>query len=201
MTMELKCCPFCGGEAESDSRRGYRNISTGNPENAAAIYCTKCSADMTWCYRDTPEIERDHVMKLLIEQWNTRATASLQGEDAVERVAHAVTSEFGRMYKDGVPICMREGETTWRTYYAGFDLSQFAQRITDAILATGLASDEAATRADERERCAQIADCMADEFDATSFTSTNADQVAALRSKEQAAHEIAAAIRAGRGEG
>lgn len=67
----------------------------------------------------------------------------------------------------------------------------------DAILATGLAPDEAAIRADERERCAEIADCMADEYDATSFTSTNADQVAALRSKEQAAHEIAAAIRSG----
>lgn len=59
---------------------------------------------------------------------------------------------------------------------------------------------EAAIRADERERCAEIADCMADEYDATSFTSTNADQVAALRSKEQAAHEIAAAIRSGGGE-
>ena len=71
-----------------------------------------------------------------------RALASLEG-DAVERVARAVTSEFGRMYKDGMPIRMREGETTWRTYYAGLDLSQFAQRITGAILATGLVPDEA----------------------------------------------------------
>lgn len=77
MTFALLGCPFCGGEAESDSARGYRNISTGTPENAAAIYCTKCSADMTWCYRDTPEIERDQVMKLLIEQWNTRAARQL----------------------------------------------------------------------------------------------------------------------------
>lgn len=61
--------------------------------------------------------------------------------------------------------------------------------------------NESAIRADERERCAEIADCMADEYDATSFASTNADQVAAIRSKEQAAHEIAAAIRAGRDEG
>ncbi len=62
------------------------------------------------------------------------------------------------------------------------------------------AAREQAIRAGEREKCAEIADCMADEYDATSFTSTNADQVAALRSKEQAAHEIAAAIRAGRDE-
>jgi hypothetical protein len=45
------------------------------------------------------------------------------------------------------------------------------------------------------ERAAQCAECIADEYDATSFTSVVAGQVAALRSKEQAAHEIAAAIR------
>lgn len=28
---------------------------------------------MTWCYRDTPEIEREQVMVLLTEQWNARA--------------------------------------------------------------------------------------------------------------------------------
>lgn len=71
--LELKPCPFCGGEAESDSQRGYRNMTTGRLEDAAAIYCTACSADMTWCYRDTPEIERDQVMSILVEQWNKRA--------------------------------------------------------------------------------------------------------------------------------
>ena len=45
------------------------------------------------------------------------------------------------------------------------------------------------------ERCAELADCYADECDAASFSSTVADQVSALRSKEQAAREIAAAIR------
>lgn len=69
-------CPFCGGVAESDSQRGYRNMTTGNLENAAAIYCTSCNADMTWCYRDMPEVERDQVMALLTEQWNTRAALS-----------------------------------------------------------------------------------------------------------------------------
>jgi len=31
-------------------------------------------------------------------------------------------------------MCMREGEATWRTYFAGFDLSMFAIRISDTIL-------------------------------------------------------------------
>lgn len=53
-----------------------------------------------------------------------------------------------------------------------------------------------AVRAAAFEEAAEVADCLADEYDATSFASTNAEQVAALRSKEQAAHEIAAAIRA-----
>ena len=51
-----------------------------------------------------------------------------------EKVARAVTIELEQMHKDGVPICMREGETIWRTYFAGFDLSRFAQRIADAIM-------------------------------------------------------------------
>lgn len=134
MTMELKCCPFCGGEAESDSRRGYRNISTGNPEKAAAIYCTKCSADMTWCYRDTPEIERDQVMTLLIEQWNTRATASLEG-DAVERVA--------RLWQD----LLDKDDRTSPEEYPDMALISF-EEFEHAILATGLVPNEAAVRAD-----------------------------------------------------
>ena len=49
----------------------------------------------------------------------------------------------------------------------------------------------------ETERCAEIADCFADQYDAITFTSTIAEQVAALRAKEQAANEIADAIRGG----
>ncbi len=52
-----------------------------------------------------------------------------------EAIARAVSAELEQMHKDGVPMCMREGETTWRTYHAGFDLSNFAIRISDVILA------------------------------------------------------------------
>lgn len=88
----LEPCPFCGGDAESDSQRHYRNISTGNLEKSAAIYCTKCNADMAWCYRDTPEIEREQVMLLLTEQWNTRATLSQPTADRREIVARTLRS-------------------------------------------------------------------------------------------------------------
>jgi hypothetical protein len=85
------------------------------------------------------------------------------------------------------------------------------QLLLDAITNTPLysrrkleeklkAAESRATSAEQQrdeayERAAQCAECIADEYDATSFTSVVADQVAALRSKEQAAHEIAAAIR------
>lgn len=165
MTFTLLGCPFCGGEAESDSQRGYRNIWTGNPENAAAVYCTKCSADMTWCYRDTPEIERDQVMTLLVEQWNTRATASLQGEDAVERVARIMARELynGATFDD----CTDVEKSAWR-------------QAARAILTTGLVPDEAAIRADEREKCAKVAE-------AECYATTGRQIAAAIRSNGRGA--------------
>lgn len=161
--LELKPCPFCGGEADSDSARNYRNISTGTPEKAAAIYCTKCSADMTWCYRDTPEIERDHVMKLLIEQWNTRATASLQGEDAVERVAlrHTVLDILNSVAPAVENLACNQEQAD-----ADGCMVKVSRQAVDEVLAavnevaiqaataTGLVAGEAAIRAAERERCA-----------------------------------------------
>lgn len=57
--------------------------------------------------------------------------------------------------------------------------------------------DELRGASDLLRRLAEIADCFADQYDAITFTSTTAEQVAALRAKEQAANEIAAAIRSG----
>ena len=50
----LKSCPFCGGTPEIDTLHAYRNFSTGNMETGVSIYCTSCSAYMTWCYPDHP---------------------------------------------------------------------------------------------------------------------------------------------------
>lgn len=181
MTMELKCCPFCGGEAESDSQRGYRNISTGNPENAAAIYCTKCNADMTWCYRDTPEIERDQVMTLLIEQWNTRATASLQCEDAVERVARISHAEVDKIVSD---LMSANYSDKPRLAVA---VGRAIVKANERGLATGLVPNESAIRADERERCAKVAEAE--------YADKNWHAM-----YRHAAGAIAAAIRSGGGE-
>lgn len=70
-------------------------------------------------------------------------------------------------------------------------------RVVNDMRGAGLAlkSRLSTIEAETIERCAEVADCYADECDAASFASTVAEQVSALRSKEQAAHEIAAAIR------
>lgn len=65
----LKPCPFCGGKAETDTMRGFRNISTGGIEDQLAIYCLECEADMSICLSDDPYAEIDQ----LIEKWNARA--------------------------------------------------------------------------------------------------------------------------------
>ena len=70
---KLKPCPFCGGAPEMDALQGYRNITTGRMENAIAVYCTACSADMSVCYADVPDIQPEQVA----EMWNKREAGDL----------------------------------------------------------------------------------------------------------------------------
>lgn len=72
MNVELKPCPFCGEPAERDYRRGFIDYK-GNTANAAAIYCTKCQADMCLCHGDFPGHTPDDLMEILTENWNRRA--------------------------------------------------------------------------------------------------------------------------------
>lgn len=70
--VSLLPCPFCGAAAEVDTRRPYRNISTGNIEDAVAVYCTECIADMSLCLRDVSPLSREDALVLVTERWNTR---------------------------------------------------------------------------------------------------------------------------------
>lgn len=62
-------CPFCGGEAELDSQRHYRNYQSGRIESAISIGCRVCGAEMMTCRKDVPDIECGQI----IEAWNQRA--------------------------------------------------------------------------------------------------------------------------------
>lgn len=62
-------CPFCGGEAEMDTRQGYLALGTGRLGNRIAAYCRSCNADMGVCVEDVPDIEPEQVA----DMWNRRA--------------------------------------------------------------------------------------------------------------------------------
>lgn len=89
----------------------------------------------------------------------------------------------------------REGLPGWlRDTKADIDAAQSALASL-SILATGLASDEAAIRADERERCARIADEHSLSYD--NEWNRNLGKASDL---VEACEDIAAAIRSGGGE-
>lgn len=64
MNKELKPCPFCGGEAETEGQRNYM----GNDFRSIVI-CRKCGAQIR---RDGTVSVADLVYKQAIEAWNTR---------------------------------------------------------------------------------------------------------------------------------
>lgn len=74
MQSELKPCPFCGGDAECDSRQAFRALSSGRIGNRFAIYCTSCNADMGFCYDDIESCNHEAAEMEIIAVWNTRAS-------------------------------------------------------------------------------------------------------------------------------
>lgn len=106
-----------------------------------------------------------------IEALAKSALASIQGEDAVERVAR-IKSLLVSFHRNS---CYPEAMTG--------ELNDAAERI----LATGLVPDEAAVRADEREKCARVAEAE--------YADKNWHAM-----YRHAAGAIAAAIRSGGGE-
>ncbi len=72
--MNLLPCPFCGEPAESDMQRGFVAYNF-KPGTAVAIYCSKCPADMSFCYEDFMGHTPEELMAMLITQWNLRAVA------------------------------------------------------------------------------------------------------------------------------
>lgn len=65
----LKPCPFCGGQAELVSNMHFRAIVSGEIERAVSAYCTDCTAEITICVPDVPDIQPDQVA----EMWNMRS--------------------------------------------------------------------------------------------------------------------------------
>jgi len=79
-------CPFCGGQAEMDTRQGYRALGTGRMGNRIAIYCRSCDADMGVCIEDVPDITPEQVA----EMWNRRAAVEADRRDHVRGAASVI---------------------------------------------------------------------------------------------------------------
>lgn len=85
MSEKLKPCPFCGGLAELDTSQMYRALSDGALRYRAAVYCTRCGADMGFCYDDAPGIPGEDIVNQVVDDWNRRAPSpdmreALEGE-------------------------------------------------------------------------------------------------------------------------
>lgn len=121
------------------------------------------------------------------------ALASLQGEDAVERVARIIIGPRLPV-PDNCQFTLEELRSV-RWSQSTKAEQQDALSAARAILATGLVPDEAAIRADERERCANVAAG----FDGACNSSRNKPFVDAgvMREVYERDEAIAAAIRSG----
>jgi len=89
LAVELEPCPFCGGDAEMDTRQGYTNCFNGRPETGIAIYCRDCGVQHMICRGDVPDVEPEHV----IELWNRRAHLSQGWKPDREAVARIIDAE------------------------------------------------------------------------------------------------------------
>lgn len=68
MRYKLKPCPFCGGQAELDSKRAFREFLSGKTSDSIAVYCTKCCVEISVCVPDVPDIQPEQVVYM----WNTQ---------------------------------------------------------------------------------------------------------------------------------
>lgn len=84
---DLKPCPFCAGEADSEWYRDYRHIRSGEIGRSIAVYCTACHADMTICRADVPELSADDIMAMLVEGWNRRDAVASTPESGTQAAA------------------------------------------------------------------------------------------------------------------
>lgn len=106
-------------------------------------YGPEGEANYAWVYDADGNMvctAKTHHAEAIVARMNT--TASLQGEDAVERVARIVEP---RPFEDDYPPGSMSAFNAQGRKERAYELAR-------AILATGLVADEAAIRADERKR-------------------------------------------------
>jgi hypothetical protein len=71
--VELKPCPFCGGDPAFDAWQPYRPMDPKKPlDTRVTIYCTQCEADMGVCKADMPGDTDEDLADYVASLWNRR---------------------------------------------------------------------------------------------------------------------------------
>ena len=151
-------------------------ISLNIPKSAAERAARSVLFDILGGYR-VGDINHEQTAEA-IEHWRTSINASLQGEDAVERVARIIIGPRLPI-PDNCQFTLEELRSV-RWSQSTKAEQQDALNAARAILATGLVADEAAIRADEREKCAKVAE-------AECYATTGRQIAAAIRSNGRGA--------------
>jgi len=93
---ELKPCAHCGEPAEMDMYSPFRHYRTGEPLTQVSVYCTGCSANVSW-YPGDLSLSREETVEHVTELWNARASlpaaASVEAGEIIEMCAKAVDGE------------------------------------------------------------------------------------------------------------
>lgn len=197
--LELKPCPFCGGQAIKDTSGEFRHHGINYPVHRIRCDKSDCLA--------MPRV-KNPIEGACIDAWNTRATASFEG-DAVERVARIIDPRAFENWQGLYDYCKDNDEEFRRRcadYFHKADCDE-ARTKARAILAAGPVPDEAAIRADEREKIKDLS-CESLLVMSDGYLNNPADDnvrvalsnAAVLIFGKERALRIRAAIRSGGGE-
>lgn len=105
MSAELKKCPCCNADAESDLAQGFIDWQ-GRAGKAVSIYCLACSMNITLCYGDYPDMSVDELYEMALNIWNRRSTVSIE---TAQKLADALKpyAQYQFATKDGDSFVVR----------------------------------------------------------------------------------------------
>jgi len=107
---KLAACPFCGGDAESDTMQSFRRMRDGEISQAVSIYCTKCTAQVQMCHEDFPKHSPDDLLIILSDAWNIRIRKSATDINELAQRVHAANIKWWQDIQTGQPIKRNKGE-------------------------------------------------------------------------------------------
>lgn len=73
MEIKLKPCPFCGGEAKPDARKGYEERQAYYGKACLTIECLDCEAEVTAYNHTDGTLPYETMAEAAAEKWNRRA--------------------------------------------------------------------------------------------------------------------------------